>query len=67
MPLRVGMLGASGAVGRQVMDSLCNKSELATFTLLNRRPLPHASGACFVALRNAISAVGRTQKFASFD
>ena len=45
MPLRVVMLGASGAVGRQVMDSLCNKSELATLTLLNRRPLPHASGA----------------------
>ena len=67
MPLRVVMLGASGAVGRQVMDSLCNKSELGTLALLTRRPLPHASGACFVALRNAISAVGRTQKFASFD
>ena len=45
MPLRVVMLGASGAVGREVMDSLCNKFELATLTLLNRRPLPHASGA----------------------
>ena len=45
MPLRAVMLGASGAVGREVMDSLCNKFELATLTLLNRRPLPHASGA----------------------
>ena len=45
MPLRAVMLGASGAVGREVMDSLCNKFELATLTLMNRRPLPHASGA----------------------
>ena len=45
MPLRVVMLGASGAVGRQVIDSLCNKSDLATLTLLNRRPLPHENGA----------------------
>ena len=45
MPLRVVMLGASGAVGREVMDSLCNKFELATLTLMNRRSLPHASGA----------------------
>ena len=45
MPLRAVMLGASGAVGREVMDSLCNKFELPTLTLLNRRLLPNASGA----------------------
>ena len=48
MPLRVVMLGASGTVGREVMDPLCNKFALATLTLLNRRPLPHASGAAMV-------------------
>ena len=45
MPLRAVMLGASCTVGREVMDPLCNKFELATLALLNRRPLPHASGA----------------------
>jgi uncharacterized protein YbjT (DUF2867 family) len=45
MPVRVVMLGASGAVGHEVVKSLCAGSAVAKLTLLNRRPLSDVNGA----------------------
>jgi uncharacterized protein YbjT (DUF2867 family) len=45
MPLRVVMLGASGAVGHEVVKALYARSAVAKLTLLNRRPLTDVSSA----------------------
>lgn len=47
MPLQVVMLGASGAVGHEVVESLCARSAVAKLTLLNWRPLSDVSGGVF--------------------
>ena len=47
MPLQVVMLGASGAVGHEVVESLCARSVGAKLTLLNWRPLSDVSGGVF--------------------
>jgi uncharacterized protein YbjT (DUF2867 family) len=44
MPLRVVMMGASGAVGAQVVAALQATPRCETLTLLNRRPLDRVTG-----------------------
>ncbi len=45
MSLRIVMMGASGAVGRQVVVALSVAPKVEVLTLLNRRPLPDITGA----------------------
>lgn len=49
MRLRVVMIGASGAVGQQVVSALAASPELEQLTLLNRRPLPGVAGRAIVS------------------
>ncbi len=48
MSLRVVMMGASGAVGRQVVVALTSSHKVETLTLLNRRSLPDLTGSIAV-------------------
>ncbi len=44
MPLLAVMMGAPGAVGRQVVGALTGPRRVEALTLLNRRPLPDIAG-----------------------